>query len=203
MGLKSSDYLAGLWRPDLMAQLLWYRLEAPDLPTHLLGHWPKLKNPARSSGLSWSWASLDRPIRFRDRSFLQYDMTVQARSRYVDSQIEHRFKQYPYAEVESGRLDLHGRLKEAHWSNSGLRDRTASSERLPVTVVWDVVDESSTKTVWCFEIVGSYITLGLVLVAKGKAAFERVGYFECKPREDHQLIQDWFGKVKPETISIQ
>jgi hypothetical protein len=202
MRLPASDYLAGLWKPDLPAQLLWYRLEVPDLPAHLLGYWPEVTNPARCSGPTWSWASLDRPITYFLRVLTQYDLTVKARAHYVDSQINHRFKECQYAEVESGRLDLQGRLQKARWNIFGLRGHTTSLEILPVTITWDIVENAPPETVWCFEIVGSYLTLGLALVAKGQMAFERVGYFKCSPGKDHELVQDWFNKVEPQTISI-
>jgi hypothetical protein len=203
MGLETSDYLAGLWKPDLPAQLLWYRLEVTDLPAHVLGYWPEATNAARCSGPSWSWASLGGPITFFMRTLLEYGLTVKARAYYVDSQIKHRFKQCQYAEVERGRLDLQGRLQKAHWHFFGLRGDVTSSEILPATITWDIVGGASPGIVWCFEIVGSYLTLGLVLVAKGQTAFERVGYFESNDGEAHKLIQKWFNKVEPKTISIE
>ena len=203
MGLETSDYLAGLWKPDLPAQLLWYRLEVPDLPAHLLRYRPEVPNSARFSGPTWSWASLGEPIEFLHRFRTHCGPPVKARARYVDSQINHRFRQCQYAEVEEGRLDLQGRLQKARWNISGLRGHVTSFEILPVTITWDIVGGSHPKIVWCFEVVGSYHTLGLVLVAKGQTDFERVGYFESRGGKEHKLIQNWFNKVEPKTISIR
>jgi hypothetical protein len=201
MGLETSDYLAGLWKTHLPAQLLWYRLEVSDLPARLLGYQPELRNLARCSGPTWSWASLDQPIEFFHRLKWEPELKRISKAHYVDSQIDHRFKQCQYAEVESGRLDLRGRLEEAHWSKSSLRGHVTPFEILPVTIVWDLVDSVPPETVWCFEIVGSDITSGLLLVEKGQTAFERVGYFEATGKE-HKLIQNWFNKAELKKISI-
>jgi hypothetical protein len=53
MGLGASDYLAGLWKTHLPAQILWYRLEVPHLQTRLLGYQPQLNKLARCSGPTW------------------------------------------------------------------------------------------------------------------------------------------------------
>jgi hypothetical protein len=79
---------------------------------------------------------------------------------------------------------------------------STSFEILPVPITWDIVGDAHPEIVWCFEVVGSYITLGLLLVAKRQTAFERVGYFESSAGKGHELIQNWFNKVEPKTISI-
>lgn len=114
MGLQSSDCLSGLWKPDLPVQLLWYRLQLPDRPVHPQGCRPEVTNSAIRYGPTWSWASLNGPVCFFERFFTLYDLTVKARVQYLDCQIKHRFEHSPYAEVESGRLNLQGRLQEAH-----------------------------------------------------------------------------------------
>lgn len=105
MGLPSSDYLAGLWKPDLIVQLLWYRLKIPDVP---------VTNSPTCLGPTWSWASLNEPVRFFERYLTLSNLTLKAEAQYIDSQIEHKFEQSPYAEVERGRLVLQGRLQQAH-----------------------------------------------------------------------------------------
>jgi hypothetical protein len=54
IGLETPDYLAGLWKPDLPAQLLWYRLEVPELLAHLLRHLSEVTKSARCAGPTWS-----------------------------------------------------------------------------------------------------------------------------------------------------
>jgi hypothetical protein len=194
MEFHSSDYLAGLWKLDLTVQLLWYRdpLELPDVPV--------TDSPTRS-GPTWSWASLNAPVVFFQH-FLTLDnnLTVKAEAQYLDSQIKHKFEQSPYAEVERGRLVLEGRIQQAHWLGFVL---VASFTILPVDITWDIAGDEHPDDVWCFEVVGSYLTLGLVLVEKGQQAFERVGYFECSGEKKHALIQKWFHKDEPKIISIE
>ncbi|CAN9365049.1 unnamed protein product [Alternaria alternata] len=194
MGLQSSDYLAGSWKPDLMVQLLWYRLKLPDIPV--------IDSPT-CLGPTWSWASLNAPVLFFERHLTQSNLTVEAKAEYIDSQIKHRFERSPYAEVESGRLVLRGRLQQACWTVFGLVGHVASLEILPVDITWDIPGDAHPEDVWCFEVIGSYRTLGLILVGKGQEAFERVGYFECSAGKEHALIQQWFHKNEPKIISIE
>ena len=57
LGFEASNYLAGLWENDIQAQLLWSRREGMEAE--------------RLSGPTWSWASLDGPVTFFDRSLLE------------------------------------------------------------------------------------------------------------------------------------
>lgn len=194
MGLQASDYLGGLWKPDLPMQLLWYRLELPDVPVVDL---------LTCSGPTWSWASLNAPVVFFERFLTLYDLTVKAEAQYMDSQIKHKFEQSPYAEVERGRLNLRGRVQQARWTVSGLLGHVTSLELLPVAITWDIAGDAHPENLWCFEVIGSYLTLGLILVEKGEEAFKRVGYFECCGKKRHALIQKWFHKDEPKIISIE
>lgn len=78
-----------------------------------------------------------------------------------------------------------------------------SFQILPVTITWDTADHAHPEIVWCLEVIGSYITLGLVLVEKRQTAFKRIGYFECSSEDGHGLMQKWFNQVEPKTISIE
>lgn len=202
MGLNSSDYLAGLWKTHVPAQLLWHRLDGTDIPKHLLWYQSELRSLARCSGPTWSWASLDQPIVFPEHLNYAIDLRGISRTHYVDSQINHEFEQSQYAEVKSGRLDLCGRLQKACWSKPYLRGHTLAYTVLPVEIFWDLVGDDLQKTVWCLEIIGSNVTAGLVLVKTGQTSFERAGYFHTAGKKDHKLIQRWFRMVKPKTISI-
>ena len=191
MGLQSSDYLAGLWKPDLMVQLLWCRAKLPDVP---------VTDSPTYFGPTWSWASLNAPVWFFERYLTLSNLTVKTEAQYIDSQIKHKFEQSPYAEVESGRLVLQGRLRQAHWLGFVL---VASSRILRVDITWDIAGDEHPDNVWCFEVVGSFLTVGLILVKKGHEAFQRVGYFECSGEKEHALIQKWFRKNEPKIISIE
>ncbi|RDL38648.1 uncharacterized protein BP5553_02988 [Venustampulla echinocandica] len=49
---EDSSYIAGIWKSDLEAQLCWYTDK------------PFLKRPERYRAPTWSWASIDGPVRF-------------------------------------------------------------------------------------------------------------------------------------------
>ena len=55
--LFKTDYLAGLWRDDLLKQLLWHVESSDEAERFLAGE----KRPEYSAP-SWSWASIDAPI---------------------------------------------------------------------------------------------------------------------------------------------
>ncbi|KAG0649689.1 hypothetical protein D0Z07_3961 [Hyphodiscus hymeniophilus] len=56
LGIKRpyDEYLSGLWKSELLEQLLWYR-SAASQPN---------PRPLSSCAPSWSWASIDSPVRF-------------------------------------------------------------------------------------------------------------------------------------------
>jgi hypothetical protein len=158
LGWKASNYLAGLWENDIQAQLLWSRRE--DIKAE------------RFSRPTWSWASLDGPVTFFYRHLLEYGGAVKARARLEQSEIIHKVKDHKYSEVISGRLWLSGRLQQAHWDGIRLTRRINSPQALPLEIHWDSFSSIGSQTVWCFEIIGSYISLGLMLGTKNETDFE-------------------------------
>jgi hypothetical protein len=188
MGLDTSDYLAGLWKNDIYAQLLWYC--------------PKVTKAGRTSGPSWSWASINGPVEFYTRTLLEYEYVVKAAAMYVASYMDYKSGNNKYSEVRSGVLELNGRLQRAHWDFLSLRRSINDADVLPSEIYWDVSGSVSPQTVWCFEIIGSYVSLGLVLVTEDQKHFERVGYFECKPGEGSLAMKSFFDETKPQTIVL-
>lgn len=180
----SSDYLAGLWKHDIEAQLLWFR--------------PEGIKSERFSSPTWSWASLDGPVEFYPRYLLEYGGVVKAQARLEKSIIVHKVESHKYSKVESGRLWLNGRLQQAHWDGDHLK-RSINFQTLPLKIHWDLSSNISRRTVWCFEIIGSYISLGLVLGTNNQTDFERVGFFQC---HDPEPVKSWFDEVKPQTIIL-
>jgi hypothetical protein len=185
MGWEATDYLAGLWENDIQAQLLWYRreeIEAERLP-----------------GPTWSWATLNGPITFFQRFQMGRIGLVKARARLENKMIIHKVVGHKYSEVESGRLWLNGRLQQARWSRSRLRRSTDSPRVLPFTIHWDSSGRIGPRIVWCFEIIRSHISLGLLLETKNGMDFERVGIFEC---DDIAVAKRLFAEVKSRTIIL-
>jgi hypothetical protein len=54
--LKGDEYLAGIWRGDMIHGLLWYRKYPKAEPQSVYS--------PRNDAPSWSWVSCDRPVRF-------------------------------------------------------------------------------------------------------------------------------------------
>jgi hypothetical protein len=185
--LESDEYLAGLWKPDIMAQLLWFRLE--DFKAE------------RCSGPTWSWASLHGPVEFFQRNLLEYSFVVKAKARLVNSKMDYKFESHKYSEMFSGRLVLEGLWRQAYWDGSNLRQSIQRGDVLPLEIHWDISGLILPQTVWCLEIIGSYISLGLVLTTKNLTDFERVGFFECDT-DYFKTVDAWFNEVEKQIITI-
>jgi hypothetical protein len=185
LSLDPSEYLAGLWKGDLAAQLLWYR--------------PEGESSVRCSGPTWSWVSIDGPIVFSERRAVQdakFRGAVLAEC--VESTIELKAGHHKYSEVVSGRLRLEGRLAEAYWDGAHLRRSFTCPVELYVNIHLDVSTSIRPQTVWCFEILGGpgFLGLGLVLVMKNETDFERVGFFYWN------YAIGLFNDIEPGTISL-
>jgi len=95
--MVGSEYLAGLWRSNLLEDLLWS--SAPDL-----------KDPLKVAPLldyrapSWSWASVDSQIRFEDGPSDDDRCLVKV----LSAQCETSSNNYPLGEVVSGKIKLRG-----------------------------------------------------------------------------------------------
>jgi len=188
MGWSASNYLAGLWKNDIEAQLLWYRLEDSESLAF-----------QRLPGPTWSWASFDGPIAFFMRDLLEYELgDVKAEARLETYRIIHESRSLSYGEVLSGHLWLTGRLQQAHWDGNFI---STSSRILPLQVHWDLSNSVGPRSVWCLEIIGSYICLGLILGSNNQMDFERLGFFKVDKLLS-QLVKRWFREVKRQTIVL-
>ena len=97
--LTSDQYLAGLWKPDLMNELVWFRAKAPR-PR------PPNKTP------SWSWASVNGPVYFlglyERREFFNFEV--------LGCNVIPLSELAPFGEVaERGTLRVRGLLKDIAW----------------------------------------------------------------------------------------
>ncbi|KAK0672651.1 heterokaryon incompatibility protein-domain-containing protein [Cercophora samala] len=106
------EYLAGLWRGDMLFQLLWAGHKASDVKT-------KFKRPEKYRAPSWSWASLDGHFRM----FLHQGV--------LDGSIEYKYAcellhaettlvgDNPLGQVKGGFIRLRGRVKKVVWRRDG------------------------------------------------------------------------------------
>ena len=181
---ESSDYLAGLWKGDIQAQLLWYRS-------------PGSKSK-RSSGPTWSWASVTGSVEFFPRYLLEDDFIVQAQAKLDDSKMLYKRQSHSYAKAEPACLWLNGALRQVQYDACHIRQGIEYREVLPLKIHWDSSTVHHPQTMWCFELVGSYLSLGLVLTMVSGTKFERIGLFEGHD----PFVKQWFDGVKRQTIAI-
>ena len=73
---------------------------------------------------------------------------------------------------------------------------------LPLEIYWDVSHSVIPQTLWCFEVFGSYYSLGLVLVLNDKAVYERIGYFGHTSKKGVSVMESFFAENDPKTITI-
>jgi hypothetical protein len=110
---KGSDYLVGLWKHELVQQLLWIRLLRPFVPEA-----PKSTYVAPS----WSWASVEGPCAFSWKSSHKTQELVEV----IDSKVQLKGGD-PFGQVSDGfiRLRCHllkGRLDNQKYTAAALGD---------------------------------------------------------------------------------
>jgi hypothetical protein len=179
--LEGSNYRAGLWDVNFPRQLLWRRNENKNRNSN--GH-----NPPKIWA-SWSWASLQWPLEFIYSQFDMWDVTLEV----VGFDIQLKYKDFEYSEVEQGRLIVKGYLREIQWTGRSYQscgsDRIRSTPKeLPVEVVWDSGQIETQKLVSCLEVNAEWNTRkshGILLICDGIETFKRVGYFTF----NHQKMQ--------------
>lgn len=105
--ILNDEYCAGLWKSDIIVELLWAQLHTEKLAPR----------PQEYQGPSWSWAAIDGSITFRtagpsgsvDAHFSVVDVHIQPVKSGLD------IYDAKFGAVESGRLLLKGKLKAAYW----------------------------------------------------------------------------------------
>ncbi|KAJ8115431.1 hypothetical protein OPT61_g2920 [Boeremia exigua] len=135
---KTDDrYVAGLWRQDIAAGLLWYV-------------WPCRPLESAYVGPSWSWASPPAVWTFdpERRRFLKLDVID------VDAQLA---TSNPYGEISAARLVVSGPLKQCTTSQlvkKGPRFFVLKGERsLTVRFAFDEgrIDSRTSSSIWCLD----------------------------------------------------
>ncbi|KAL2144178.1 hypothetical protein VTI28DRAFT_9469 [Corynascus sepedonium] len=95
--LLQGDYVAGMWRSHLEGELLWYVAQS--------GVPGKTSRPAQYRAPSWSWASIDGPVRpgwsFTNHSLIKID---EVHLDYLTGDV--------FGAVTGGWLRLHGPLRQ-------------------------------------------------------------------------------------------
>lgn len=104
--VKSSPYLAGLWRSSLLHDLLWYPNPPSSTTHHTTVDKPWHRRPVRRAP-SWSWASVSGPIAYiQTESFTPLCKVFNARVELAETR-------HPMGAVLSGQLTLQGSAVKA------------------------------------------------------------------------------------------
>lgn len=93
-------YLGGIWKGDLVLSLLW-SVEESLLRRNQLARW---RRPETPRGPSWSWASVEGPVRFEPWLEFHDDITI------ISATVQHHNSHDIFDRVNSGQLVAQGLL---------------------------------------------------------------------------------------------
>lgn len=179
--LRPQDYLAGMWRGQMPAALLW-RIEGG-------------KNPSRYRAPSWSWASLDGVVTCPEPQTANKEFCVEILEVNVKHKTEDLLGQVESANLKIRGFMVKGRLLRTHdyWGRTSCVLQAPKSQ-IEIETAW--FDERLAKLsavngmlteqleVYCLPIVDTVDRIeGLLLcatvVAKGaKGFYRRIGTFD-------------------------
>ncbi|RBR07232.1 uncharacterized protein FIESC28_10731 [Fusarium coffeatum] len=94
--LLASDYLAGMWKPDILQHLLW------SAPSPIDYGYDKQNIPTKMDGPSWSWTTISGPAVYHDPDVFRHTATI------ISTSIELADPNFVYGAVKSGRIRLRG-----------------------------------------------------------------------------------------------
>lgn len=167
------EYLAGIWRHDLPAGLMWGNIGR---------NFPR---PLQSRAPSWSWAAVDGSVRtLKTSSLVDPQLTV------VSHSIQLVELTAPFGAVLSGHLTLKGLFRKVLWDGISLFSTSSPDKKYLASTIADAVFESEFsdyKTgfmdVWCLQIYPFDEAThggpsGLILTREHSQSFKRLGTFD-------------------------
>src|SRR5947209_12520197 len=104
--IRCHEYLAGLWKPDLIRGLMWHTKGAKLIPRQSADRMRAVNNAFPS----WSWASVGYEL---VKNSQKNNNNFQALSRIEDVQIDLVDQRLPFGAVKSGSVTITGPLKKA------------------------------------------------------------------------------------------
>lgn len=104
--IRCHEYLAGLWKPDLIRGLMWHTKGAKLIPRQSADRMRAVNNAFPS----WSWASVGYEL---VKNSQKNKNNFQALSRIEDVQIDLVDQRLPFGAVKSGSVTITGPLKKA------------------------------------------------------------------------------------------
>jgi hypothetical protein len=170
---NTSDYVAGLWKPSLLADLLWFVK-------------PPVRGKACGSAPSWSWTSVLEHV-----EWLEDCDSFASTARVLSVDIQLADPKLPCGAVKSGKIRLRGMMsRKPRPVVCVVEDEPAGNEGHSQFILPDDVQEKQLE-VFCFEL--AHATNGLDSMRLGLALqptanpgeFSRVGlYIASKPKVD-------------------
>ena len=214
--LKSpkEDYVAGLWRPDLLTQLLWERYREDFIRVTHRTHSSQYIAP------SWSWASIDGPFwDFRADDYISHRLGVHAKILEA--------KTFPisddYGAVSGGFLKIRGSLCYVELASSPCTDlnrlsrdwKASFTQGLTLTHKWSTasldnvlytrLSPSTKDSFWFLPMLSSSLDskrsgfklIGLLLENTGKGVhqYRRTGLLELRGIDEEALLSGSSGLV--------
>jgi len=170
--IVKDEYLAGIWRRDLPAGLMWENTGR------------QLQRPLGSRAPSWSWAAIDGPVQtFRQSLFVDPHLSI------ISHAIQLVEPTAPFGAILSGHLTLKGLLRKVLWDGFSLFPASSTDIGYLASTTEDALTESEfshSKTgfieVWCLQIHPFDKSThkgpsGLILVRERERTFRRLGIF--------------------------
>lgn len=196
-------YLAGLWKHSFPHNLLWFNLKSQERANNRTIS--LCKRPSKYRAPTWSWASIDDPVKFTRREQFNArnagSLSLDYRPELITGEVALVSELAPHGEVKSGtiKIQAHVRkmlLKRNQW-NLRLYDPNFTGFQPPREFYKDAAEDvylscdkdEHSLPVLCLQIVEAQ---GIVLVTESRYCFRRVGYyrFDTRTRDSDSM---WIG----------
>ncbi|KAK0513326.1 hypothetical protein JMJ35_004312 [Cladonia borealis] len=185
--ITRDEYVAGLWRRDLVEELLW-QVDKSQYPKD---------SPARAQlylAPSWSWLSLDRAVRRQENFRKRIDIMAVISAR-VESVTENRF-----GAIKNGVIGARGLLVPAictadngSWGFHSIRsEKIRELNRFLALFIDEGYIEEPDRFLYCLPILDEiYDVHGLLVVPTYKmtAQYRRIGTFAIQKPHAYDLLQ--------------
>ena len=201
------SYLAGLWRQNLIFQLLWKHEGGPEV----------VRRPQKYRAPSWSWLAVDG--RLFKTGVSEHEWSADG-AEVLDVQVVPKPGFTAFDAIQSGSITVRGKMKLVRWHHrqwppniSGIGQHKLQSFRDADEEGW-CDGEDACQEVWALllckkqelEADDEYSCHrgGLLLQETGSGRFSRVGAFECHSFTDNtpRNCDESFANLETRTIVV-
>jgi Heterokaryon incompatibility protein (HET) len=194
------EYLAGLWKNQILRQLRWRAGLTVLKPV-------RNQKPKKYRAPSWSWASIDGNVNF----VLAGNHDSISLTKFIDCSVEPLFSKDPFGRVRSGTLVLRGPLKQAtevRWEGlNSSAELFGGDGSIKIGPVWldigeeypgeEVRAEWAKMKLWCLQMsaVGGMVVALLLVEERESDNYQRAGLV-------YSENMDWFQDALVQTVTI-